>query len=332
MSNLSINSSVPADVSAQLYAQNASASNGVRVDYPFVGGILRPMRDPDPQAGQNEIAAQNGQTTHTQFTDRDGQTIHVVRTPAPYYIDKNGDQQPLEYGEQAPADARWAYYDAYQETMVVELQGEELGLLQGMSGPNDPKLQALLAQVERNNEAGISEATGGRFQTLEQAREYSRQEGYYGSGAHRAAANAASARVGGLIPAEWFMQQDPFMGRAGSNHEFFPNRDNGMYPGTTSKIGVAHDADYGLGANFNAGPLRDLYGLEGKQGYEGLDGGVVTESLPNTISIITGGETRNYEQYGTGHRDWFVENVRGTQTRVSEQPNIPFTPIPNPLR
>jgi hypothetical protein len=317
--------------SPQFVTPSTSATG--KSDYQFVGGVnvLNVDSDVDPNAANLRADAANGTASATQFKDKNGDTIHVLRTPAPYYIDKDGNQQTLQLGQQAPKDAKYAYYDAYQETMVRELKGEELGLLQNVTGPNDPKLKSLLQQVEAKNEAGISDATGGKFKTLEEARAFSRQEGYYGSGAHIAAANSASARTGGRIPAEWFMEQDPFMGRAGSNQQFFPTRSAGMYPGVTSKIGVAHDADYGLGANFKAGPLKDLYGRTDLKGYEGLDGGLATE-VPHVYGEIFGGpKAPNYEQYGTGHKDWSVENVRGEETRIAAGSFLGIgLPAPNP--
>jgi hypothetical protein len=311
-----------------------SKVSAAKSPYDFVGGILS-SPDPTPGAARDHALAQNGVATATQYTDKSGDTIHIVRTPAPYYLDKDGNQQTLKLGQQAPKDAKYAYYDAYQKTTVRELKGNELGLLKNISGPNDPKLKPLLAKIEASNEAGISKATGGKFKTLEQARDFSRKEGYYGSGAHIAAANAASARVGGRIPAEWFMKQDPFMGRAGSNQEFAPTRTAGMYPGPTSKIGVAHDADYGLGANFKAGPLKDLYGRTDLKGYEGLDGGLLTETPGIMRETLLGKDANNpaprYAQYGTGNKDWGVENLRGEETRINAGSFLGIgAPAPNP--
>lgn len=302
--------------------------------FDFVGGVFS-FPDPTPGAAKDHVGAQNGVASAAQFTDKSGDTIHIIRTPAPYYLDKNGDQQTLKLGQQAPKDAKYAYYDAYQKTMVRELKGNELGILKNISGPNDPKLKPILAKIEANNEAGIFKATEGKFKTLEQAREFSRKEGYYGSGAHIAAANSASARVGGKIPADWFMKQDPFMGRAGPNDKFAPTRVAGMYPGTTSKIGVAHDADYGLGANFKAGPLKDLNGRTDLKGYEGLDGGLITETPGIFKETYFGKDANNpaprYAQYGTGNKDWGVENIRGEETNINAGSFLGIgLPAPNP--
>lgn len=323
----SVSSDVPNQTKGAQLMAPSDTSTGTS-SWKFQGGAIgKNVVDPDPNGKKLDAQAERGIGSTTSFKDIKGNTIHVVRTPAPYYLDKNGAQKLLQPGQSAPKDAQYAYYHAYEKTSVRELKGDELGLLKNIKGPNDPKLKLLLDKVERNNEAGILDATKGKFKTLDEARAYSKKEGYFGSGPHIAAANAASARTGGKIPAEWFMKQDAFMGRAGSNQLYFPSEKVGLYPGTTSQIGVAHDADYGLGANFHAGPLKDLYerkGLTGTEGLSNFDGTDTADwksgfGIPQAMinAVNPPEKPQHYDSYGTGHKDWQVNNEKGHETRVA---------------
>ena len=118
---------------------------------------------------------------------------------------------------------------------------------------------------------------------------WSRADGYYGSAAHVAWAEAASARTGGQIPASWWMKFDPFGGTAG-NGPHYRDTPGGQYPGLTSRIAMAHDTDWDLGRYFGAGPLEALRGAPNPQdlGNYGL--------LP----------LQGVDMYTNGHPDWEV--------------------------
>jgi hypothetical protein len=116
------------------------------------------------------------------------------------------------------------------------------------------------------------------------------------------------------------------MGRAGPNDKYFPTEKMGLYPGITSQIGVAHDVDFGLGANFHAGPLKDLYmrsggATEGLSNFDGTDvadwksGFGIPQAIMNTVNPPA--KPQHYDSYGTGHKDWQVNNEKGHETRVA---------------
>ncbi|MCY1023528.1 hypothetical protein [Pyxidicoccus sp. MSG2] len=117
--------------------------------------------------------------------------------------------------------------------------------------------------------------------------EWSRDTGYYGSPSHIAWAEAASARSGGQIPAEYWMRFDPFGGTAGNGPNILPT---GEYPGALSRIAMAHDTDWDLGRYFGAGPLASLRGQPHP------------ENL-GTVGLIPG---QGVDNYSTGHADWQV--------------------------
>lgn len=107
--------------------------------------------------------------------------------------------------------------------------------------------------------------------------DWSRQSGYYGSDSHRAWAEAASARTGGQVPADWWMKFDPFGGTAGTGPEVLPQ---GEWPGVLSTIAMGHDTDWSLGRYFGAGPMAALKGAPGSADDLGLVG--LAPQLPNS--------------------------------------------------
>ena len=144
-------------------------------------------------------------------------------------------------------------------------------------------------QVLKQSELGILNATGDQLQANlatalrekqaedlrkyklnpEQMVEKSKELGYYGTGAHQAWAEAASARTGGRASPEYMMKLDPLGGTNGNG----PNIEKGgIFPHPLSKIGMAHDTDWSLGRYFNAGPLNGLYKNTGKDADLGMYG------------------------------------------------------------
>ncbi|MBZ4417235.1 hypothetical protein [Myxococcus sp. RHSTA-1-4] len=117
--------------------------------------------------------------------------------------------------------------------------------------------------------------------------EWSKAKGYYGSPSHVAWAEAASARTGGQIPAEWWMKFDPFGGTAGNGPNILPT---GEYPGVASRIAMAHDTDWDLGRYFGVGPLSDLRGAPNPE-----------DLGPLGLDPRLGGDL-----YTFGHPDWEV--------------------------
>jgi len=121
-------------------------------------------------------------------------------------------------------------------------------------------------------------------------------DGYFESAPHIAWAEAAEQRTGGAIPAEWWIENDPFGGTAGNGPDIVPF---GEYPGANSKIAMAHDTDWTLGRYFGAGPLSSLYDAEGftpeQLGFVGL--------RPDH----QWGHFADADVYTFGHADWNVQ-------------------------
>jgi hypothetical protein len=185
-------------------------------------------------------------------------------------------------------------------------------------------------QVLKQNELGLLNATGDQLQANlatalrekqaedlrkyklnpEQMVEKSKELGYYGSGAHQAWAEAASARTGGRASPEYMMKLDPLGGTNGNG----PNIEKGgIYPHPLSKIGMAHDTDWSLGRYFNAGPLNGLYKNTGKDADLGMYG--LQALTPGRSSPIDPQPKAQYAGIG-GNDIWKIEyNQQPTKTR-----------------
>ena len=72
------------------------------------------------------------------------------------------------------------------------------------------------------------------FNSLE---EWSKSTGYFGSDTHRAWAEAAEARSGGQIPADFWMKFDPFGGTAGTGPKVLPQ---GQWPASKKPSAIRH--------------------------------------------------------------------------------------------
>ncbi|MBN8471801.1 hypothetical protein JYJ95_35290 [Corallococcus exiguus] len=151
------------------------------------------------------------------------------------------------------------------------------------------KLQSELDRAFAEKLADDEKAYGADMRAAGHAslQEWSEANGYYGSPSHVAWAEAASARTGGQIPAEWWMRFDPFGGTAGNGPHILPT---GEYPGIASRIAMAHDTDWDLGRYFGAGPLKKLQGAENAQ-----------DLGPLGLDPRLGGDL-----YLFGHADWDV--------------------------
>ncbi|WP_426756903.1 hypothetical protein [Myxococcus sp. Y35] len=151
------------------------------------------------------------------------------------------------------------------------------------------KLDAELARATAQKHADDMKAYGDEMKAAgyDSLQEWSEAKGYYGSPAHVAWAEAASARTGGQIPASWWMEFDPFGGTAGNGPNILPG---GEYPSPISKIAMAHDTDWSLGRHFGVGPLSQL-----------KDAPDVENLGPLGLDPRLGGEL-----YIFGHADWDV--------------------------
>jgi len=133
------------------------------------------------------------------------------------------------------------------------------------------KLQAEMARAMTAKAADDATAYGAKVKEAgySSLQDWSEKTGYYGSDVHRTWAEAASARTGGQIPADFWMKFDPFGGTAGTGPDVLPQ---GSWPGVISSIAMGHDTDWSLGRYFGAGPMAPLNGAPGKADDLGLIG------------------------------------------------------------
>ncbi|RYZ41599.1 MAG: hypothetical protein EOO71_11325 [Myxococcaceae bacterium] len=139
-----------------------------------------------------------------------------------------------------------------RDHIAISVKPLDLGIAPG-------QLQAELDRATAEKLADDTKAYGADMKAagFDSLQEWSQAQGYYGSPSHVAWAEAASARTGGQIPAEFWMRFDPFGGTAGNGPHIIPT---GLYPGASSRIAMAHDTDWDLGRYFGAGPLSQLQG------------------------------------------------------------------------
>lgn len=184
--------------------------------------------------------------------------------------------------------------DAVINISVRELRGNELGAL---ADPN--KLPGLMERaVARKSE----EDKAAYNMTTAEMRDHARRTGYFDSPSHVAWSEAAEARTGGRIPAEWWRNFDPYGGTNGNGPDILAG---GLYPHPLSRIGMAHDTDWSLGRHFQAGPMRALYGANYDSdtlGKYGLD--PFNPIKPGVNDIYT-----------NGHPDWNVRYLDRPQNR-----------------
>jgi hypothetical protein len=184
--------------------------------------------------------------------------------------------------------------DASIRITVRELRPDELGSLAGKSGQKlQDELDRASRQIDTENRANSNGKSTAELQ------EMSRAAGYYNSPSHQAWAQAAEARTGGKVPAEWWIRNDPFGGTNGNGPAILPG---GVYPHPLSRIGMAHDTDWTLGRAFGAGPMRTLSTSSNPRGDFGLTTqGANRAEYERSLDAGFGGG------YLGGHADWNVE-------------------------
>ena len=171
---------------------------------------------------------------------------------------------------------------------VQPLSGSELGSLNTSPANIKKQLDTASTNINAENQRAYGSTTA-------QLRDQAIDSGYYRSPAHNAWAQAAEARTGGRVPAEWWIKNDPFGGTAGNGPNILAS---GSYPGVTSKIAMGHDTDWTLGRQFGAGPLSALKGSTASPTDMGTYGLVPNHSINPNLSDI-------YSDPG-GHADWQV--------------------------
>jgi hypothetical protein len=123
--------------------------------------------------------------------------------------------------------------------------------------------------------------------------------GYFKSPRHQAFAELASARAGGVIPEEWFLENEPmggcpggvnndyrwdkempslaraFLGYSPKNEAEASEMRKALYKDFSTEeylrnTGIAHDVDLVLGRYFNAGPMAPTYKTTGPVPFVGI--------------------------------------------------------------
>jgi hypothetical protein len=219
-----------------------------------------------------------------QARDNDRRTTIEVRAPTSGVNEK---------GPGFPGSIR-TNNDASIRITVRELRPDELGSLAGKTGQNlQTELNRAAAQIDRENR---NNANG---KSTAELREMSIASGYYNSPSHQAWAQAAEARTGGKVPAEWWIRNDPFGGTNGNGPNILAG---GVYPHPLSRIGMAHDTDWTLGRAFGAGPMRTLATSSDPRG----DFGLTTQGA-NRAEHERSLDAGLGSGYLSGHPDWNVE-------------------------
>lgn len=110
-------------------------------------------------------------------------------------------------------------------------------------GKSEAEINAMLDEWRERKDADDTLAYGG--DGTEDLRTRAAEDDYYGSEQHVVWATAASARTGGRIPPELFMEFDPFGGTAGNGPEIINPEDwaGGGAGGMLSTIAMGHDTD-----------------------------------------------------------------------------------------
>jgi hypothetical protein len=183
--------------------------------------------------------------------------------------------------------------NAIIEMRLRVLVGTELGTLANVRTAQDaaPLLSKAAASINSANIVAYGKTTDQLFALAS-------QQGYFGSPAHVAWSEAAEARTGGRVPANWWRTNDPFGGTSGNGPNILPG---GRYPGSVAKIAMAHDTDWTLGRLFNAGPLNALFTATGKPSDIGSYGLVPFHSVNRGYSALY---TNPF-----GHPDWVIRFV-----------------------
>ncbi len=212
--------------------------------------------------------------------------------------------------------------DRAREADVSIHMNEVEGLPPVVSATELDRAASEKAQDDREHDEAIrafNRENGTDYRSL---RDWSEGEGYYGSTAHRMWADAAEARTGGRIPASWWLESHPFGGASGggprvleSGIAIVDELFGGIYPGSLSRIGIAHDTDWALGRYFGVGPLADLEGAPTTQG-----GGeprvrfsrgqlrVIGDFPLGYVGLFPVGDPRydGIDSYVDGHPDWNI--------------------------
>lgn len=198
--------------------------------------------------------AQDGQQTAGQ----DGQSSDIHWTEG--NLPENLDQRVAGYGIQTVVNPDGTIVVMSDNIQVsVQSLGPEFDAM--FEGKSEAEINAMLAEWRERKAADdtLAYGEGGTDALREQAIESE----YYGSEQHVVWAYSASARTGGRIPPEFFLEFDPFGGTAGNGPEIINPGDwaGGGAGGMLSTIAMGHDTDWGLGRYMGIGPLDELHDL-----------------------------------------------------------------------
>lgn len=196
----------------------------------------------------------------------------------------------------APVGGEFGFFVNNAATIEIKVRPLTTGLGTLDSSPADiaKQLDEVAGRMNQENLKAYGTGTAG-------LRDKAVDAGYFRSPAHLAWADAAEARTGGRIPAEWWIRNDPFGGTAGNGPDVKPG---GIYPGVISRIAFAHDTDWTLGRHFKAGPLSALYTSKASptdMGFYGLAPGNIVNPNLSADQLYT---------RPTGRDDWKVDYWR----------------------
>jgi hypothetical protein len=180
----------------------------------------------------------------------------TIEVNAPYRVGPFGGTELNKAGQHFPGGGLThdVHNTAVVKIDVQVLKQNELGLLNATG----QKLEQVLATAMKEKHA--EDERKFHLNPAEMVKK-SQDLGYYGSGAHQAWAEAASARTGGKASPEYMMKLDPLGGTNGNGPKI---ELGGIYPHQLSRIAMGHDTDWSLGRYFNAGPLNGLYKNQSK--------------------------------------------------------------------
>lgn len=167
-----------------------------------------------------------------------------------------GEKTAADYNIHSVYDAKKGVYVVTSNNIRVEVKDVNLNLPLDNPVAMNKLLEQWREKKNADDQLAYGKTTGQMLADTKQGGPGAR---YYDSEQHLVWAYAASARTGGKIPPEFFMEFDPNGGTAGNGPEVLPLGHAGE---PLSTIAMGHDTDWNLGRYMNAGPMQGLYDLK----------------------------------------------------------------------
>lgn len=165
------------------------------------------------------------------------------------------ERSAADYNIHSVYDSQRGVYVVTSNNIRVEVKDVQLNLPLDNPAAMNNLLEQWRAKKNADDQLAYGKTTGQMLADTKQGDTGSR---YYDSEQHLVWAYAASARTGGQIPPEFFLEFDPNGGTAGNGPEVLPLGHAGE---PLSTIAMGHDTDWNLGRYMNAGPLQGLHDL-----------------------------------------------------------------------